>query len=139
MAGEHRKNTIKDWLKVLALLLDEVIALVLVLLVLWLFGIKIPLWLAIVGALVLGVFAFILPRIIIPTFHIKQVNGAEGMIGLEGKVIEPLVPAGVVQVEGEYWKAESIDEDIAEGEDVEVLGLNKLVLEVKHKDRPAEG
>ena len=129
------KSTIKDWLIVLVLLLDEAVALALVLLVLWALGIKIPLWATIVIALLLGTFAFITHKVIIPSFHKKKVTGSEGMIGLDAEVIEPLMPVGVIRVEGEYWKAKSVDEDIAAGEEVEILGLDRLTLTVRLKDR----
>jgi len=129
------KRTIKNWLIVLVLLLDEAVAVVLVLLVLWFFGIKIPLSVAIVIALLLGTFVFITHKVIIPSFHKKKVTGSEGMIGLEGEVIEPLTPVGVIIVRGEYWKAKSVDEDIPAGEEVEILGLAGLTLTVRLKDR----
>ena len=132
---ERMKSTVRDWLKVLILLLDEAAAVVLVLLVLWFFQIRIPLWMAIVFALLLGAFAFIIHKVVIPSFHTKQVTGSEGMIGLEGEVIESLTPHGVVRVEGEYWKAKSVDDEIPAGESVEILGLNKLVLEVKRREQ----
>jgi len=129
------KRTIKDWLIVLVLLLDEVAALVLVLLVLSVFNIRIPLWVTVVIALLLGGCAFAVHKVIIPSFHKKRVTGSEGMIGLEGTVIEPLTPFGVIRIEGEYWKAKSVDENIAVGEEVEILRLNKLTLEVKCKEQ----
>jgi len=129
-------RNIKDWLIVGLLLLDEVAALVLVLLVLWFFKIRISFPIVIVIALLLGTFAFITHKVIIPSFHRRKVTGSEGMIGLEGEVVEPLTPFGVVHVEGELWKAKSVeDDDIAAGEDVEILGLQKLTLEVKRKDK----
>ena len=131
-------RTTKDWLIVLVLLLDDAAALALVLLVLWVLGIKIPLWVTIVIALLLGTFAFITHKVIIPSFHKKKVTGSEGMIGLEGEVIEPLTPFGVIRVGGEYWKAKSVGGDIAVGEEVEILGLNRLTLTVKRKDRSLE-
>ena len=127
------KKTIKDWLMVLVLLLDEAVALGLVLLVLWFFRISISLPVAIGIALVLGTFAFITHKVIIPSFHKKKVTGSEGMIGIEGEVIEPLTPVGVVRAGGEYWKAKSVAEDIAAGEEVEILGINRLMLTVKRK------
>ncbi len=127
------KRTVKDWVIVLVLLLDEVAALVLVLLVLSFFNIRIPLWVAIVIALLLGGFAFMAHKVIIPSFHKKRVTGSEGMIGLEGTVIKPLTPFGVIRIEGEYWKAKSVDDSIAVGEEVEILRLNRLTLEVKCK------
>jgi len=135
MTERRVKRTIKDWLIVLLLLLDEAAAVALVLLVLWFFQIRVPLWVAIVGALLLGTFVFIVHKVVIPSFHVKQVTGSEGMVGLEGEVIESLTPTGVIRVEGEYWKAKSVGESIPAGESVEVLGLNKLILEVKRKGR----
>ncbi len=129
-------KSIKDWLLVGLLLLDEVAALVLVLLVLWFFKIRISFEIVIVIALLLGTFVFITHKVIIPSFHKRKVTGSEGMVGLVGEVIEPLTPIGVVRVEGELWKAKSVeDDDIAAGEDVEILGLKKLTLEVKRKDK----
>ena len=129
------KSTIKDWLVVGVLLLDDVVALGLVLLVLWFFRIRISLPFVIVIALLLGTFAFVTHKVIIPSFHKKKVTGSEGMIGLEGEVIEPLTPVGVIRVGGEYWKAKSVDEDIKAGEEVEILGLDRLMLTVKRKNR----
>jgi len=129
------KRSIKDWLIVLVLLLDEAVAVVLVLLVLWFLGIKIPLSVAIVIALLLGTFVFITHKVIIPSFHKKQVTGSEGMIGLKGEVIEALTPVGVIRVGGEYWKAKSVDKDIAAGEEVEILELGGLSLTVRLKEQ----
>jgi len=129
-------RSIKDWLMVGLLLLDEVAALVLVLLVLWFFKIRISFEIVIVIALLLGTFVFITHKVIIPSFHKRQVTGSEGMVGLVGEVIEPLAPVGIVRVEGELWKAKVVGEDdIEAGEDVEILRLQKLTLEVKRKDR----
>jgi membrane-bound serine protease (ClpP class) len=132
------KTTARDWLKVLVLLLDEAAVVALLLLALWFFHVPIPLSVAIVLALLLGVLIFIIHRAVIPSFRARQVTGREGMIGLEGKVIEPLAPKGVVRIEGEYWRAKSVDGDIAAGENVEVVGLNKLILEVRHKGRSSK-
>jgi len=128
-------RTIKGWLLILVLLLDDAAALVLVFLVLWFLGIKISLPIVIVIALLLGTFAFITHKVIIPSFHKKKVTGSEGMIGLEGEVVEPLTPVGVIRVGGEYWKARSVDENIEVGEEVEILGLDRLMLTVRLKDQ----
>jgi len=129
------KSTIKDWLKVLILLLDEAAAVGLVFLILWVLRIEIPLPITVVAALLLGAVVFVIHKAIIPTFHKKQVTGAEGLIGLEGEVIKPLTPVGVIRVEGEYWRAKSVVEDITAGEEVEILGLDRLTLMVKLKNR----
>ena len=122
------KSKIKDWLIVLVLLLDEAVAVVVVLLVLRALEIKVPLSVAIAVALLFGALAFVIHKAIIPTFHRKKVAGAEGLIGLGGEVIEPLTPKGLVKVKGEYWKAKSVG-----GEEVEILGLERLTLKVKRK------
>jgi len=133
MVKESTKRTIRDWLKITVLLLDEAVAIALVLGALWFFKVKIPLWIAVVVALLLGGIVFIIHKLVIPSFHVRQVTGSEGMVGLVGEVIEPLTPNGVITLEGEYWKARSVAGDIQAGEKVEVLGLDKLVLEVKCK------
>jgi membrane-bound serine protease (ClpP class) len=48
----------------------------------------------------------------------KPVTGAEAMIGVTGEVTEMLSPAGTVNVQGEIWKAESIEGNINAGEKI---------------------
>ena len=129
------KRSIKDWLIILVLLLDEAVVVALVFLVLWVLGIEIPLPIIIVTALLLGAVVFIMHKAVIPTFLKKRITGSEGMIGLRGEVTEPLTPVGVVRVGGEYWKAKSVGENIAVGEEVEILALDGLKLMVRLKDR----
>jgi len=129
------KSTIKDWLKVLVLLLDEAAAVALVFLVLWVLEIEIPLPFTIVAALALGALVFVIHKAVIPTFHKKQVTGSEGMIGMKGRVIKPLTPKGVVRVGDESWKAKSSGEDIETGEEVEVVGVEGLTLKVRSENR----
>lgn len=129
------KRTIKNWLIVLVLLLDEAVAVALILLVLWMLGIEIPLSIMIAIALLLGAFVFITHKLIIPSFHKKQVTGSEGMIGLACEVIKPLAPVGVIKVGGEYWKAKSVGGNIAVGEEVEISKVDGLKLMVRLKDQ----
>ena len=126
---------LKGWLLVLVLLLDDVAAFVLVLLGLQFLGIEIPLPVKIVIAVILGAFVFIIHRAVIPALRRKKITGSEGMIGLEGEVIEALTPVGAVMVRGEHWKAKSVDEDISAGDEVEILGVNGLTLTVRLKSR----
>jgi len=129
------RRSIKDWLIILVLLLDEAVVVALVFLVLWVLGIEIPLPIIIVTALLLGAVVFIMHKAVIPSFRKKRITGSEGMIGLKCEVIEPLTPVGVVQVGNEYWKAKSVGENIAVGEEVEILALDGLKLMVKRKNR----
>jgi len=129
------RRSIKDWLIILVLLLDEAAVVALAFLVLWVLKIEIPLPIIIVTALLLGAVVFIMHKAVIPSFRKKRITGSEGMIGLMGEVTEPLTPAGVVRVGSEYWKAKSVGENIAVGEEVEILALDGLKLMVKRKNR----
>lgn len=128
------KRSIKDWLIILASLSDEAAVAILIVLVLRLF--KIPISPPII-VLLIAFFASavaIMHLLVIPAFHKKVTTGKEGMIGLEGRVVEALNPEGLILVKGEYWKAKSIGRRIAVGEKVEILGLDGLVLKIKPKD-----
>jgi membrane-bound serine protease (ClpP class) len=127
------KRTVTDWLKVLALLLDDGAAVVLVILILRFLGIQIPLPLMIVMGLLVGTLIFVIHIAVIPTFRRRPVTGSEAMIGAQGRVVEPLNPVGAVNVNGEYWKAKSVEGGIEANEIVEVVGLEGLTLKVKRK------
>ena len=127
------KRTIKDWGKVLVLLLDEAVVVLLVIVVLRHFEIGIPLPVTIVIALVAGTLVFIIHVAVIPSFHRRIVTGSEGMLGEQGRVVEPLTPVGVIRVKGEYWRAKSVDDNIEVDENVEIVGLEGLTLKVKRK------
>ncbi len=124
------KRTFGDWLKLLVLLLDEAVVLVLVFLVLHFLGVQIPLSIAIFVALPIAVIVFIVHIKVIPSFRWKQVTGREGMIGLQGRVVQPLTPVGAIYVKGENWKAKSIGDYVEVDENVEVVGIEGLKLRV---------
>lgn len=129
----RRRAGLKDWLIVLLSLADDVAAALLVLLVLWLF--KVPITPPVIVALVIFIvaFALIMHRAIIPAIRRRKVSGAEGMLGLEGEVVEALSPQGSVKVKDEYWRAQSVEGEVPAGERVEVLGVEGLLLKVKRK------
>ena len=60
-------------------------------------------------------------------------TGAEVLIGLIAEVREDLTPEGKVFVYGELWNAEA-DEQIAAGEQVQVVAVDNLKLKVKRID-----
>ena len=136
MTKKTRRQRIKritvDWLKLTVMLLDEAAILTVVLLILHYVGVRIP-----VGAMVglsigLIIVVFLLHLAIIPVFHKKPVTGVESMIGMKCKVVEPLAPSGMVSLKGEYWRAESVKDEIAAGEQVEIVESDGLMLKVKH-------
>ena len=130
---QNIRRTLTDWGKVLVLLLDEAAIVLLVIVALHFFRVTIPLPITIILALILGGFVFVIHVAVIPTFHRKKVTGWEGMIGLQGTVVQPLTPVGTIIVKGEYWRAESVSANIEVGEDVEVVGLERLTLKVKRR------
>jgi membrane-bound ClpP family serine protease len=126
------KTTVTNWLKVIVFLLDDVIALIIIILILHFLKIQIPLPIIITAAIVLGILLFIIHRAIIPDFRRKPVTGQEGMLGLHGSVIKTLSPIGTVIVEGEHWKAKSVDGDVIRtDESIEVVGVDRLTLLVR--------
>ena len=127
------KRNVKDWLIILASLSDDAAIALLVLLILWLLKIPISLLIIILVIMLFVASAFLMHKLVIPALHRKKAAGIEAMIGLEGNVIEPLMPDGLISVKGEYWKAISIDENIAVGGNVEIVGVDGLTLRVKRK------
>ncbi|MFC1900680.1 NfeD family protein [Chloroflexota bacterium] len=124
------KTTIIDWLKVLILLLDEAAVLVIVFVVLYFVGVRIPLAVTIILGFIIAVLVLIVHIKVIPSFHWKKVTGREGMIGMQCRVIKPLTPVGTVFINGENWKAKSENEDIELNENVEVVAIEGLTLKV---------
>jgi len=84
---------------------------------------------AIIGIGVGVIFMVVLYKIIRAQLSHLQV-GAEALIGKKGKVTTPLNLEGMIMVEGEYWSAVG-SEPIGEGEEVEVICSEGLLLKVK--------
>lgn len=133
MANKNEMSVLKAWLIIAASLIDDIIILGLVFLGLWLFHIEITWVLILVVFIIMAVFVVIMHKAVIPAIRRRVVVGAEGMIGMTGKVTESLAPKGTVKIKDEYWKAKAIGETIEVGEAIEVVGINGLDLEVKKK------
>lgn len=69
------------------------------------------------------------------TFGLAQTAGVGELVGLVGRAATALEPEGKVFIRGEYWTVEA-EEEIAEGEAVEVVAVEGLRLRVR---RPAAG
>ena len=128
------KRILRDWLKVLALLLSEAVVLALVIFLLIYLDVKIPLAAMVTLAVVIAAFLIIIHIKVIPSFRWKRVSGHEGMLGLRGEVLQSLTPVGLVRVKGESWKAEAIGGNIETGMTIEVVGLEGLKLKVRLAD-----
>ncbi len=77
-----------------------------------------------------GGFFVVVSALAFRAFRSRPKSGMEGMIGEIGQIKEPTDPEGIVFVHGELWRAVS-GERIEPGENVEVEGLQGLVLKVK--------
>jgi membrane-bound serine protease (ClpP class) len=60
----------------------------------------------------------------------KPTTGMEGLVGEAGTAATSISPEGKVSVHGEFWNATS-DQNIENGEKVQVIGVNHLKLKVK--------
>jgi membrane-bound serine protease (ClpP class) len=63
--------------------------------------------------------------------RMKVKTGPEQLIGKMGTVTLPLNPRGEVKVEGQIWRAETIEGEVKQGEPVEVVDREGLILKVK--------
>jgi membrane-bound ClpP family serine protease len=133
MAKKGEISVLKAWLIVLVSLLDDAAVLAAIFLGLWYFHVKITWMLILIIGLVMVGFVFIMHKAVVPSLLRRKITGIEGMIGMLGKVTEPLHPEGTIKVKDEYWKAKSVEGDIGIGEEVEVVRTAGLSLEVKRK------
>lgn len=133
MAKKRDTSGLKAWLLALASLIDDVALLVLLFLVLKIFHVKINWPIILVVVVFVVAFFFIMHKAVVPGLRRRKVTGAEGMIGMTGKVTQTLQPHGMIKIKDEYWKAKSLEDKIITGEEVEVVGISGLVLEVKRK------
>ena len=63
----------------------------------------------------------------------KVKAGPEQLIGKMGMVTRALAPVGEIRVEGQTWRAETIGGEAKEGDKVEVVNREGLILKVKKK------
>lgn len=134
MAKKTGPKGLRPWLVVLIALLDDIAILALAVVVLYLLDFSLPVPLLITIGVLLAAAIFFLHKAITKSLKRRLVTGAEGMIGATGKATELLNPAGMVLINGEYWKAFCLHGKIDKGNDVEVVGINGLDLEVKEKE-----
>lgn len=95
------------------------------------FGVRLPVSVLIgvmVGWAVFGTWLFLFTTSILK----KQVPaGSLSMVGVVGEAATRLAPEGMVKIKGELWKARSTGGEIASGEDIEVVGQERLKLLVR--------
>ena len=96
-------------------------------------GIHIPLWVLIIVMLAWGTYTVITYRMGSRALRRKPIAGLLDMVGSEGEVVSPLVPEGMVRIRGELWKAKALSGRIDTGEEVTVVGQDRLKLIVRKR------
>lgn len=130
----RKRETGDERLRALLSFLDNDFAVIILvfiaLAVLGILGVTVSWWVGIIAAVLLVAKLLLLRIIIIPQL-LKKVTGREGIIGLAGRVVKPLTPVGIVLVKGERWNAQSAKGDIETDGQVEVTGIDGLMLTVR--------
>ena len=88
-----------------------------------------PSFLTIIIAVV-GILSFLLAWVVYRALRRRPTTGREGLVGEKGKALSAIYGLGEVFVHGEIWKATS-EEEIQEGDAIEVTGVDGLVLKVR--------
>ena len=118
---------------VITSLLDEALIIAVILWGLPRLGITLPIWATVLIVIIFAVYAVIVFRLGSRILYKKPLPGLTDMVGMEGKVTQPLKPEGLVQIEGELWEARTENEPIEKGVDIVVVSQDRLKLVVKKK------
>ncbi len=93
-------------------------------------GIELPLWVLVLAMSLWLVFSIWL--FTFTTFFLKKQKsqGPPSMIGMKGKAAGSLAPSGMVRIKGELWSAQAVDGNITAGEEIRVVGQDRMNLQV---------
>jgi len=93
---------------------------------------RVSFWSVLVPVVVaFGLFAALVIVAVGRTFTLRQTAGVDEMVGLHGRTVTELAPAGRVFLRGEYWSAVGEGGEIARDEPVEVVAVDGMRLRVK--------
>jgi membrane protein implicated in regulation of membrane protease activity len=120
---------------ILGWMIEEAVLVAVVLWVLPHLDINIPLWGLAILIAALAVYSCTMYRVGRPTFLIRPRVAAEAIIGNEGKVTRRLAPEGYVKVQGVLWKATCDEAELEIGDEIVVVGIERLKLIVSPKER----
>ena len=126
-----RKINTRLVLATLGTLLQEIALVAIVLWGLPKVGIQIPLGGLIALMVALAALAICIYRLGSRALEKKPVAGLETMVGSRGRVVSLLAPEGTIRVSGELWAATSLNKRINAGEEVIVVGQDRLKLIVR--------
>jgi membrane-bound serine protease (ClpP class) len=94
------------------------------------FQLTIGLFVAFIVTMVILVF---LASMVYRASFLKVKTGTEALVGAKGVAITDLKPKGTVRVMSEFWQATAKDHEIANGAEVDVVGIDGLFLVVKRR------
>ena len=117
-------------LAIVSTILEEVAIAVIVLWALPKADIQFPLWGLIIIMVAWAAYAVFTFRLGTIALKREQVVGLPDMVGTRGKVVSPLTPEGLVRIRGELWVAKADSGKIESGNEVTVVGQNRLKLVV---------
>lgn len=120
---------------ILSTLLEEIATAVIVLWGLPQIGITLPLAVLIALMVAWGAYSVITYQLGSRALNRQQLVGLPDMVNCRGKVVIQLAPEGLVRIKGEIWAAKSEGGEINTGEEVIVIGQNRLKL-VVHASNP---
>ncbi|ACS90702.1 NfeD family protein [Thermococcus sibiricus] len=125
------KTYIKNILKILSILADEIVVGIFLFFILPRAGIEVPLKpaLAVIGFLIFK--DVIAVKFLWEVFDKRVEVGPEALIGNDAIVVEELNPKGVVKVGNELWIAECLSGTAKKGEKVEIIEIRGTKLLVK--------
>ena len=93
--------------------------------------IRLSVWTLVLVMIVWGIYSAIAFMIGTEALTRKQFIGLTTMVSATGKAISPLAPEGQVRVKGEIWGARSVEGNIDSGEEIVVVGQERLKLYVR--------
>ena len=123
------------FLKLIALIADEIVVAVVLLILLPAVGINVPLPLA--GLILIFLLAkdfLIAPFVLGGGADKRPETGPESLMGRTALVVEDLSPEGVVKIDGELWKAECLNGVAERGESVRIISVQGTKVLVKRRD-----
>jgi len=85
-----------------------------------------------------AVFGFVVYKVA-EARRMKVKAGPEQLIGKTGIAASELAPRGEVKIEGQIWRAETVGDHVKQGEPVEVVSREGLILRVKPKHPQTRG
>ena len=127
----------RSFLKLLALMADELVVLILFLLLLPTVGIGVLLTPLLVLVLVLLVKDILIAPYVLGGGAEKRPEiGPESLLGGTAVVVEDLTPDGLVRLNGEVWSAKCVNGTAERGEEVVVIGVSGAKVLVERRASP---